>query len=74
MLGAVLGVTINGTHESDRSTCDRGVHGSRNSNKLIGIFNTIFVMPFNKISKHLFTFTSMDVTSVVYTPKRFNTT
>ena len=30
-------------------------------------------MPFNKISKRSFTFTSMDVTSVVYTTKRFNT-
>ena len=47
--------------------------GSHNSSKLIGICNTIFIMPFNKISKRLFTFTSMDVTSVVYMTKRFNT-
>ena len=53
--------------------CDRGVRGSHNSSKLIGIFNTTFIMPFNKISKRSFTFTSMDVTSVVYTTKRFNT-
>ena len=53
--------------------CDRGVRGSHNSSKLIGIFNTTIIMPFNKISKRSFTFTSMDVTSVVYTTKRFNT-
>ena len=51
---------MNGTQESNSTTCDRGVRGSRNSSKLIGIFNTIFVMPFNKISKRSFTFTSME--------------